>query len=132
MFSLIAACNSYVSLHRTEGLGLGMAEAMYLGKPVIGTGYSGNMDFMNEDNSLLIRYKLIEIAQDYGVYKKGNLWADPDIGHATEVMQKLVEDPALAARIGAQARQDIHTNFSPQAAGRRIEERLREILRERA
>lgn len=132
MFSLIAACNSYVSLHRTEGLGLGMAEAMYLGKPVIGTGYSGNMDFMNEDNSLLIRYKLIEIAQDYGVYKKGNLWADPDTGHATEVMQKLVEDPALAARIGAQARQDIHTNFSPQAAGRRIEERLREILRERA
>ncbi len=58
---LTAACDCYVSLHRSEGFGLGMAEAMYLGKPVIATGYSGNLDFMTEENSLLVDYQLVPI-----------------------------------------------------------------------
>ena len=63
---LIAACNCYVSLHRSEGLGLTIAEAMMLGKPTIATAYSGNLDFMDEDNSLLVGYDLVEIESDAG------------------------------------------------------------------
>jgi glycosyltransferase involved in cell wall biosynthesis len=61
MYGLIKVCDCYVSLHRSEGFGLGIAEAMLLGKPVIATGYSGNMDFMRPDNSCLIDYSLVDV-----------------------------------------------------------------------
>ena len=66
MHALISLCDVYVSLHRSEGFGLGMAEAMYLGRPVIATAYSGNMDFTTETNSCLVGYRLraIDIAEN--------------------------------------------------------------------
>ena len=84
-----------------EGFGLTIAEAMAMGKPVVATAYSANVDFMTETNSRPIRWRLIEIDRDHGPYRKGMTWADPDLDHAAEEMRRLVEDPALARRLGA-------------------------------
>lgn len=127
-FDLFKSCDALVSLHRAEGLGLGMAEAMRLGVPVIATGYSGNMDFMNVNNSLPVRYVRREIDADYGVYKKGQLWAEPDVAHAAECMKKLVDDRDFAARLGASAAEDMATRFSAEAAGASISSRLARIM----
>jgi len=132
MTGLLDCCDCYVSLHRSEGFGLGMAEAMALGKPVIGTGYSGNTDFMLPDNSWLVRYTLRTITPDdhryqpelSNIYPAGQVWAEPDIDHAAELMQAVFADPARAAQVGAAAAQHMQRHFSPQAAGARIVERL--------
>jgi glycosyltransferase involved in cell wall biosynthesis len=127
MKSLIASADCYVSLHRSEGLGLGMAQAMGYGKPVIATGYSGNMDFMTSDNSLPIRYTLTELDRDYGVYEKGNFWAEPDLDHAAELMRRVYLNQSEAGRIGAQAREDMKKVMNPDNARRQMLARLGEI-----
>src|SRR5208282_1378198 len=86
-YALFSAADCYVSLHRAEGLGLPMAEAMSLGKPVIATGYSGNTDFMNHTNSLLVKFDLVRLEKTFGPYEKGNLWANPDVDHAAQLMR---------------------------------------------
>ncbi|GJM83642.1 hypothetical protein HMSSN139_61380 [Paenibacillus sp. HMSSN-139] len=67
--ALLGITDCFVSLHRSEGFGLGLAEAMYLGKPVIGTNWSSNTDFMNNKNSCLVDYELIQVGRDQGPYK---------------------------------------------------------------
>jgi glycosyltransferase involved in cell wall biosynthesis len=107
MMSLINLCDCYVSLHRAEGLGLGMAEAMALGKPVIATNYSGNLEFMNDMNSCLVSYKKIPIKknaypncnQDYN----NRDWADPDINEAASYMKKIKDNKAFREKIAKQA-----------------------------
>ncbi|MDP4008389.1 MAG: glycosyltransferase [Candidatus Peregrinibacteria bacterium] len=89
---LLNSIDCYVSLHRAEGFGYGLAEAMYLKKTVIGTNYSGNLDFMDDTNSFLVPYKLVEIEKTVGPYKKGNHWADVDIEDAVKMMKKVYED----------------------------------------
>ncbi len=130
-FDLFASCDALVSLHRAEGLGLGMAEAMALGLPVVGTGYSGNMEFMNVNNSLPVRYTLVELEEDYGVYQKGQVWAEPDIDHAAECLLRLADDREFARRLGGAARQDMACRFSAAAAGARIAQRLARIVESR-
>lgn len=122
---LFAATDVYVSLHRSEGFGLTMAEAMALGKPVIATAYSGNMEFMTPANSYLTGYRIVPIGGDYGPYRRNDVWADPDIDQAAEHMCAVVNDPARAARIGARAAEDIALDFSPVAVGTRMLARLR-------
>ncbi len=121
---LMAACDCYVSLHRSEGFGLTMAEAMALGRPAIATGYSGNLDFMNAANSFLVRYRLKEIAQDHGPYRKGNLWAEPDLDHAAELLQHVCQDWEAAAAIAAQGRRDVFRRLHPRVVGALIRDRL--------
>jgi glycosyltransferase involved in cell wall biosynthesis len=125
--SLIKACDCFVSLHRSEGFGLGPAEAMSLGKPAIVTNWSGNIDYMTEDNSIAIDYELVKLGQDYGPYKAHQHWAEPDLEQAAHWMKKIVHDPDLAKRIGARAQETIHSNFSPDAVGKKIQARLEEI-----
>ncbi|MGC9528051.1 MAG: glycosyltransferase [Limnospira sp.] len=125
--SLVFHCNAYISLHRSEGFGLTMAEAMFHGKPVIATGYSSNTEFMNLANSFLVKYRRILIAKGDGPYQPGNLWADPDIRHAAELMKFVVENPEATAKIGSQAAADIRTLLSPEAVGDRILNRLQTI-----
>ncbi len=121
---LLESFDCYVSLHRSEGFGLTLAESMLLGKPVIATGWSGNMDFMTSWNSFPVRYDLVELDQDYGPYKQGCHWAEPSLDHAASCMRMLVEDAALRARIGEAARQTIERDFSPAVLGERIRSRL--------
>jgi glycosyltransferase involved in cell wall biosynthesis len=125
--SLINSSDCFVSLHRSEGFGIVIAESMYLGKPVIATNWSGNTDFTSSDNSCAVNYKLIELENDYGPYKRGQFWADPDINHAASFMKKLVEDPNWGRIIGEKGRKSISKNLSPQAVGKMIEKRLRDL-----
>jgi glycosyltransferase involved in cell wall biosynthesis len=124
MTNLNSTFDCFVSLHRSEGLGIGMAQAMYLGKPVIATGYSGNMDFMNHNNSFLVRYRLAELEQDYGPYEKGNVWAEPDLDHAAELMRTVVFDRATATRIAERAAADIRMRMTVDVAGAEMKARL--------
>ena len=127
MNALFASVDSYVSLHRSEGLGLGMAQAMYLGKPVIGTGYSGNLEFMNADNSLLVNFAMTELEEDSGPYERGTHWAAPDAEHAASLMRWVYENRAASAALGARAAQDIRRTLDPQTTAREIRERVQEL-----
>jgi len=129
--SLMDACDAYISLHRSEGLGLTMAEAMLLAKPVIATGYSGNLDFMNPTNSLLVDYQLVEIDEGIPPYGRGLVWAQPSEPHAARLMRQVWENPEFARELGARARDDVGANLSMAAAGQRMAARLAAIRSER-
>jgi glycosyltransferase involved in cell wall biosynthesis len=134
LVDLISCCDVYVSLHRSEGFGFGLAEAMALGKPVIATAYSGNLDFTTTSNSCQVGYRLTEItdadhAYDEGaraVYLPGSIWADPDIAEAARWMQLLSEDPEMRRSIGEAGRLTVLERNSPgaaiSAAGRHLAE----------
>jgi glycosyltransferase involved in cell wall biosynthesis len=104
-----ASCDVYVSLHRAEGLGLSLMEAMALGKPVIATAWSGNMSFMSDRDSCLVGCRLIPVQGTVAQYRK-NLdrhvaWAEPDVKEAAAWMRRLWRDAELRSRIGGQAAQ---------------------------
>jgi glycosyltransferase involved in cell wall biosynthesis len=123
--ALMATADVFASLHRAEGFGLTLAEAMALGKPVVATHYSGNVDFMTPWNSCLVPYSLVVMERDHGPYRKGSLWADPDVAAAGEMLRGLHRDPDRARRIGAAARDDLGRQFSAGVCGARMVERLR-------
>jgi glycosyltransferase involved in cell wall biosynthesis len=125
--SLIAVSDCFVSLHRSEGFGLGPAEAMSLGKPAIITNWSGNRDYMTSDNCIAIDYKLVQVGEDYGPYKANQYWAEADLEHATHWMKRIVHEPELAKNIGLNGRQTIASQFSPEAVGKIIEARLQQV-----
>jgi glycosyltransferase involved in cell wall biosynthesis/SAM-dependent methyltransferase len=110
--ALMAGCDCYVSLHRSEGFGLTMAEAMAYGKPVIATNYSGNVDFMHEGNSYPVPYKLVPIPTGCDPYPAGAEWADPDIDVAAAAMRRVFDNPTAARELGARARDNILARFS--------------------
>jgi glycosyltransferase involved in cell wall biosynthesis len=127
MRDLMAACDAYVSLHRSEGIGLTIGDAMALGKPVVATGWSGNMDFMNVSNSFPVRYELVEITRRVGPYAGGEVWAEPSVEHAAELMRLVFADRRRAEACGHAARREIEADYSEEAVGRLIRERLRVI-----
>jgi glycosyltransferase involved in cell wall biosynthesis len=132
MHSLTKLADCVVSLHRAEGFGLLMAEAMALGTPVIATGYSGNMDFMTPENSFPVPYTLREItAEDHrhqptmgDLYTPGQLWADPDYDYAADLMRSVVKSADDASRRARQAKLDLAQNGSPEMVGAQIAARL--------
>jgi glycosyltransferase involved in cell wall biosynthesis len=121
---LMSVADCYVSLHRSEGFGLTLAEAMRCCKPVIATGYSGNMDFMNQENSFLVPYCLVEIEKDHGPYKKGCAWADPDLHRAAQFMQRVYEDRSAASKVATRGRDDVMTSLHPRTIGDLVKKRL--------
>lgn len=139
MASLVGCCDVYVSLHRAEGFGLGMAEAMYLGHPVIATAYSGNMEFTTLGNSCQIGYTMRPITHEelrfnessIDVYNPGMLWAEPDVGQAARWMRLLFEDPNLRTRIGKAGQQFVRSELSAATIGARMRKRL-EVLTQRS
>lgn len=123
---LVAACDCYVSLHRSEGFGLTIAEAMSHGKPVIATGYSGNLEFTTEDNSHLVPYRLTRIPPDWWAYSAGAEWAEPDVEVASAVMRRVFENPDEARVLGERGREDILARFSIERAAEFVGGRLRD------
>ncbi len=132
ILSLMDACDAYVSLHRSEGLGLTMAEAMLMGKPVIATRHSGNVDFMDDTNSLLVDCELVPLGHDIPPYGAELEWANPSEAHAAQLMRRLYEDQAQAKALGQVAMHSATASLSLEVAGRRIVQRLEEIRRTRA
>lgn len=125
--ALFASADCYVSLHRSEGLGLGMAQAMYLGKPAIATGYSGNLEFMNEETALLVNYKMTKLEEDAGSYERGTHWADPDVDHAASLMRWVYENRAEADAIGARAATHVRKILDPRKTVIEITDRVRKL-----
>jgi hypothetical protein len=123
-WALMNACDCYVSLHRSEGFGLTMAEAMLMGKPVIATGYSGNLDFMTPDTSLLVDYERVPIASDLPPYPRGAIWAEPSVDQAADWMRWVYQHPHEARALGQRARRHASQLLSLEAAGRRMHQRL--------
>jgi glycosyltransferase involved in cell wall biosynthesis len=127
VLALIDACDCFVSLHRSEGFGRGPAEAMYLGKPVIVTAYSGNMDFTRAGASLLVDYKLIPVGAGDYVFGEDQVWADVDVEQAASQMRHVHQGSSGIAEIAARGQSIIRTEFSNGAIGLNMERRLAEL-----
>ncbi len=132
VLSLYASLDVYVSLHRSEGIGLGLMEAMSLGKPVIATGWSGNMSFMDRSNTCLVAYDLVPVRGGTWVYSERVLgeravWAEPDVADAADWMRVLVERPDVRVAIGRKAAEDMRRYQEEAQQGLFIDE-LRAIL----
>jgi glycosyltransferase involved in cell wall biosynthesis len=113
---LLASCDIFLSLHRSEGFGLLLAEAMAAGKAVVATGWSGNLDFMDEQSAVLVPYQLKPVDDPQGIYGRG-LWAEPDIDAAAQALAALIDDPERRAALGARARARVRHQLSPSAVG---------------
>lgn len=121
---LMSASDAYVSLHRSEGTGLTITDAMAIGKPVIATGWSGNMDFMNVCNSYPVRYELVEIEKNVGPYRAGEIWADPSVEHAAELMATVFEKRDEGQARGRSAKREIESHYSEEKIAGLIQHRL--------
>lgn len=132
MWALQANCDVYLSLHRSEGFGLGLAECMALGKPVVATAYSGNMQFMDESNSCLVPYELVAVGEDDYPDWRGQHWAEPDVAAAAAHLSRLADDPVHAQQLGQAARLSLQQRLGRSASAAAITARLAEIRRQRA
>jgi len=121
---LMASADCYISLHRSEGFGLTMAEAMLLGKPVIATAYSGNVDFMTEADSFLVPYRMLTLENSHGPYKAGCHWADPDLDYACDMMRFVEANRDKAAKLGVRAKARVRQLLYPATIGASVRERL--------
>jgi glycosyltransferase involved in cell wall biosynthesis/SAM-dependent methyltransferase len=126
---LMERCDCYVSLHRSEGFGLTLGEAMALGKPVIGTAYGGTRDFMTAANSYLVDYTMTTVGPDGENYPASGRWAEPDLDHAAALMRQVWTDRDEARRRGDRARVDIAERFSTDAVGAIARNRLKRLSR---
>jgi glycosyltransferase involved in cell wall biosynthesis len=135
MDSLLASADVYTSLHRSEGFGLGMAEAMLLGKPVVATGYGGNTDFMPPGAAGLVGYDIRPITTaDHHFdqrfadwYRPGQLWAEPDVAQAARWLRRLADSPRLRAEMGRSGQAAVRAWSGADAVGARMARRLAEI-----
>jgi glycosyltransferase involved in cell wall biosynthesis len=128
LLALKAACDCYVSLHRSEGWGFGALEAMQLGLPVIATAFSGNLEFCTPETAFNVPYRPIYLKpNDYIFVQPGDFWAEPDEAVAASMMQAVVDDPLAAKAKGAAAKAFVGATFSQKAVGMRYQARLAEI-----
>ncbi len=127
---MIGAADCYVSLHRAEGFGLTPAEAMAWGRPVIATGYSGNLDFMSETNSYLVPYDLARVPPRLShIYPTGASWAEPRLADAAALMRRVYSAREEAEARGEQGQRDIRRSHSVEVAAQAIAGRLEQIDR---
>jgi glycosyltransferase involved in cell wall biosynthesis len=124
MAALLHHADTVVSLHRAEGFGFVPAQAMAIGKPVIATRYSGNLDYMSDENAFLVGAVMRPIGPEGAPYPAAGIWADPDVDQAAALMRLVVDDPAEARSRGARAERDMEARYSPAAAGATMTARL--------
>jgi GT2 family glycosyltransferase/glycosyltransferase involved in cell wall biosynthesis len=127
MALLRAACDCFVSAHRSEGFGLNIAEFMALGKPVIATAYSGNLEFFDESVGYPIAYKLVEVESQVGPYMPHSVWAEPDRDSLICAFRQVYEDQPQAWARGRAGAARMREHFSPARIGQDIRRRLHEI-----
>jgi glycosyltransferase involved in cell wall biosynthesis len=122
--SLIAACDCFVSLHRAEGFGRGLGEAMALGRLAVGTNWSGNTDFLNEKSGIAVDYRLIAVGDDDYPHSAGQCWAEADVGDAFAKMQPILANPAQGRALAKQGQAAILRSHSNRAVGLRMLDRI--------
>ena len=121
--ALLATADIVLSPHRSEGFGLSLAEAMAAGKCVVATGWSGNLDFMNDRNAALLPYRLVPVRDPTGVYADdpAAVWADPDTAAGADILRSLARDPARRLEIGVRARETASEAFSAECYRKALE-----------
>ena len=128
--ALQAIAAAYVCLHRSEGLGLGLAECMALGKLVIGTRWSGNLESMDDRNRLLVDCHLVDVRPGEYPHGEGQRWAEASIEHAAILMRRLYDDRDCARALGDVARRDMLARHAPAVVGERMAALLQPIRRD--
>jgi glycosyltransferase involved in cell wall biosynthesis len=130
MQAMTAACVAYVSLHRAEGLGLTIAQAMAHGRPVIATGATGSLEYTSPFNSYLVDHRTVRIGDSAPPYPADGTWAEPDLDDAARLMRRVIEEPDEAARRGARGRDDLRRTHAPAVAGAAMRRRLELLARD--
>jgi len=132
MLSLIRQSDCYISLHRSEGFGLGMAEAMAFGKPVIGTDYSGSREFLSDRTGFPVSFTLRPVQPDEYVFAEGQSWAEPDDASALKAMQRVFYDEQERQIRAAAGKAFVETHYGRENIGRIAARHLRDVLAARA
>jgi glycosyltransferase involved in cell wall biosynthesis len=131
MLSLIECTDCYVSLHRSEGFGLGMAEAMLLRRPVVGTNYSGNTGFLSDETGFPVAFSIVPVRPGEYSFHEGQYWAEPNQGDAIRLMRLVIDNPTERERRAANANAFMGTHHSAKAVRLAVERRLSDILSEK-
>lgn len=127
-WKLMQCIDVVLSLHRSEGFGLVPAQAMALGKIAVATGWSGNLEYMTERNSLPVDYSLTPVRDPEGNYGLDEQrWAEPSVEHASELLRKVADDSALRSKLGQAAAQTMSANFSAEAVAAVITQELSDL-----
>ena len=122
--AMIAQCDCYISLSRAEGFGLTMADAMILGKPTVAAAYSGNLEFMTEENSYLVPTSEVRVGPGVPIYPADGLWGDPSLEDASRIMREIAADPGKARQRGAAGREDILRGHSVATRAKLLRDRI--------
>ncbi len=125
--ALLAGCDCYVSLHRSEGFGMTIAEAMAYGRPVVATGFGGNVEFIDDRTGYLVRYAPTKVGEGVWPYPADATWAEPDLSHAAYLMRSALEHPAEAATRGRRAATRIAAVHTPAVVGAAVAGELARI-----
>jgi Glycosyl transferases group 1 len=125
--ALIAGCDCYLSLHRSEGHGMPLAEAMASGKPAVATAYGGNTEFMNEGNSYLVAWTSAPVGDAVEHYPATASWAEPDVAHAARQLRMIREGGEDARHRAVQGQADVRALLAPEAVGAQMYSRLTEL-----
>ena len=125
--ALIASSDILISLHRAEGFGLPIAESMQMWCVAVATDYSSTTEFVSEDAAVAVPYTQVRISHDVSVYRKGTLWAEPDIAAAAAAIRRLGDDPDYRRRLSERAATAIYEKLSFEDGARLIEEYEKDI-----
>ena len=128
MLTLLASADCYVSLHRSEGFGMGMAESMFLGKPVIGTAFSGNTDFLTAETGYPVPYTLRVVQAGEYPHPEGSSWAEPDVAAAADIMRAVANKSDEVRGTALRGQAFVRQHYGPKAVGELMAARLRVLI----
>ena len=126
--TLMSSIDVYVSLHRAEGFGLTIAEAMLKQKPVIATNWSANIEYMNSESACMVDYKIVELKESVYPFKAGSKWADPNISEAASYMKMLYENKQYYNKISINGKKYAEEKLNIQVSVDKVKKRIDEIL----